>query len=323
MAESLNGQKVSTTYQTILHTSEQIGSEIVPVYDGIGHITSLSIGPSATGILVDGSITATGSLTADSIELNGSKVNKVSFATTDSSDSNPDLVAQHYVSVGRLRVVGDMFIEDYLDSNKEVLFGSNGVKISLDEDRNKLSIYHSQSDTAPFILDINTGEITIKSLNIQSSSQSCPVGMIADFPSLTIPVGWVECDGSKYTMAALSSLGTLLSSTYGGYWDGTGELSAFNVPDYRGVYRRTIDHATVGGGAATGRDPQSGRLIGSYQTDDFKSHIHNISVATTNITALPPGSTPALVGTGTTTLSATGGSETRVKNIAVVTCIKS
>ncbi|HEY6032061.1 MAG TPA: hypothetical protein VIU44_15930, partial [Gaiellaceae bacterium] len=88
--------------------------------------------------------------------------------------------------------------------------------------------------------------------------------------------------------------------------------TTFSIPDMRGYFARSWDD---------GAGVDSGRAIGTSQTDDLKSHTHTI----------PTGTTPDTGGTATTgkydvafnlTTGATGGTETRPKNVALLACIK-
>jgi hypothetical protein len=92
--------------------------------------------------------------------------------------------------------------------------------------------------------------------------------------------------------------------------------TTFNLPDARGEFVRMWDH---------GRGVDTGRAQGSSQADDLKSHNHIIWPVFTN----PFGSGGSGVNnaSGNTTLTnpttqATGGTETRPRNVARMLCIK-
>lgn len=141
-----------------------------------------------------------------------------------------------------------------------------------------------------------------------------PVGTILTWPAGTLPEGYVECNGQYLSKTTYAALYSILGTTYGS------TASDFRVPDYRGLFLRGWAHGY------TAYDPDSSRGIGSYQADDFKSHVHGYTGVQGN--ARPDGS-----GDSTTTgsslsyprqseLDYEGGNETRPKNKAVMYIIK-
>lgn len=139
------------------------------------------------------------------------------------------------------------------------------------------------------------------------------VGSVLAFAGSSAPEGFLLCDGSAVSRTTYASLFAVVGSTWGS-GDGT---TTFNVPDFRGVFLRGLNTS------GSGYDPS--RALGSYQSDDFKSHYHTVS------------SLKTAVGTynGFQNLSVTnqyeltsvdtdsnGGSETRPKNKAVNYIIK-
>jgi len=129
---------------------------------------------------------------------------------------------------------------------------------------------------------------------------SMPIGFVGTFVTLTsIPSNYLIADGSSFVEATYPLLFTALD-------DST------TLPDYRGEFLR---------GADQGRGVDSGRVIGSTQSDIFKSHTHTTSIF--------QGSAGSFSGDGSSTntntnaqTAATGGTETRPRNVAVVYAIK-
>lgn len=113
------------------------------------------------------------------------------------------------------------------------------------------------------------------------------------------------------TSGAQSGTHTYMQSLWG-LGDGT---STFNLPDLRGEFIR---------GWADGRAVDTGRSLGSAQADEFKSHTHTYTLAYNAGTIVPTGSpNAAAVGfTPNTATGATGGTETRPRNVALLACIK-
>jgi microcystin-dependent protein len=115
------------------------------------------------------------------------------------------------------------------------------------------------------------------------------------WPSATVPSGWLECNGQS--TSGYTALASVVGAT---------------VPDLRGEFIRGWDH---------GKGTDSGRTLLSSQADELKSHTHSI----TTRTSLAPQSgsdTPCWARDSAGTTGATGGSETRPRNIALMYIIK-
>jgi microcystin-dependent protein len=172
-----------------------------------------------------------------------------------------------------------------------------------------------------------------------------PAGAAGDGGASTIPSGWLLCDGSAVSRTTYATLFAAIGINFGG---GDG-INTFNLPDLRGRFVRGADHGA-------GRDPDAasrvasnsmgptGDVVGSLQADALASHAHAItdpghshSAPTTNgatgtgtvevPTAAAPGydyigAAPTTVNPTNITVNASGGSETRPKNVAVNYLIK-
>lgn len=124
-----------------------------------------------------------------------------------------------------------------------------------------------------------------------------PIGSIQAFMGTTIPDGWMLCDGSTFDGTTYPELQNTLGST--------------TLPDLRGVFLRGLDD---------GRGFDTGRVLGSYQADELKSHNHSyLDVSTNNEGHIAGGpSVSARNSTDVTRITnSTGGIETRPKNVAV------
>ena len=170
-----------------------------------------------------------------------------------------------------------------------------------------------------------------------------PVGIVNWFATSSAPGGWLECDGSGVS-DVYPDLRNLLLDAGSPY--GTDESTNPRLPDLRGVTVRGWDNE---------RGVDSNRIFGSYQADGFKSHTHNSGTLTTSSAgahthSVPLESTdefgydnqarfsrsrsslatfPVTTGSaGNHTHSITGntggqgGNETRMKNVALLPCIK-
>src|SRR6478609_3643385 len=127
---------------------------------------------------------------------------------------------------------------------------------------------------------------------------TAPIGSIVAYPFTAAPAGWQLCDGS---VGATPELAALCGTSFG---------AAGSVPDLRGMFIRGFD---------AGRGVDAGRVFGTDQQDEFKSHTHSIAAA--NSTYATAAGAVWVNGSGKVT-GASGGSETRPKNVALCYIIK-
>jgi microcystin-dependent protein len=140
------------------------------------------------------------------------------------------------------------------------------------------------------------------------SITTTPAGAIDFFAMSSAPAGYIKANGAAVSRTTYSALFTAISTTFGA-GDGT---TTFNVPDLRGQFLRSwADGSTT---------YDSGRTLGSTQADDFKSHAHNFTVYSGTGQTGPFFQGNTVYGPRTT--DATGGTETRPRNIALLACIK-
>ena len=138
-----------------------------------------------------------------------------------------------------------------------------------------------------------------------------PAGCIVIFPTIFAPTGYLAADGSAVSRTTYATLFAVIGTDFGA---GNG-TTTFNLPDLRGEFVRGWDNA---------RGLDFGRVFGTTQTDDFKSHTHDMGseAGGSGNWATPVDSS----GTDETQLGnptqPTGGTETRPHNIALLYCIK-
>lgn len=120
---------------------------------------------------------------------------------------------------------------------------------------------------------------------------------------------WIFCDGRAISRTEYKELFKAIGTRYGAGDNST----TFNIPDRRGLFPRTHD-------AGRGMDPEK-RELGSYQADEFKAHTHTYQY-TYHSGYLDSGSYYMTPSMATGNSGATGGDETRAKNISVYTCIR-
>lgn len=140
-----------------------------------------------------------------------------------------------------------------------------------------------------------------------------PAGMINYFAGPTLPVGYLECNGAAVLRTTYAHLFAAIGTIYGA-GDGS---TTFNLPELRGEFVRGLDN---------GRGVDTGRSLGSAQTDELKSHSHKAPTwdgSNSGTYEVPSGGYAGYdYGAQSAPTSAIGGSETRSRNIALLACIK-
>lgn len=138
-----------------------------------------------------------------------------------------------------------------------------------------------------------------------------PIGTIIMHGANTAPDGYIECDGSAISRTTYARLFQVIGTTFGA---GNG-TTTFNLPDMRGYFAR---------GWANTSSVDSGRAFGSTQQDELKSHQHimkkinrQTGTSATGFFAMDDNGTD-----GSENTEATGGTETRPKNVALLYVIK-
>jgi len=126
------------------------------------------------------------------------------------------------------------------------------------------------------------------------------------------PTGWLECNGAAVSRTTYASLFTAISTTWG-VGDGS---TTFNLPDMRGEFPRGYDN---------GRGVDSGRALASAQADAIETF--SITAGYIDPQGRSDGSADMLVptnvgGFAAHTVTVTGASETRPRNVAVLFLIK-
>lgn len=161
---------------------------------------------------------------------------------------------------------------------------------------------------------VNQGNIDVAALvkEVSRLGSAVPVGAVMAFPTGIVPPGFLELNGSVQSTSTYPDLAAYLGTTYNKGDEGAGN---FRLPESRGEFLRGWDH---------GRGVDPGRAIGSWAPDELKSHVHQVDAP-----ANPSGFGQDKVArgnrsdsNGTPQTTATGGSETRPRSIAVMWCIK-
>lgn len=195
----------------------------------------------------------------------------------------------------------------------------------------------NDSVTTVKILD---GSVTSGKL---AAGAALPAGAVMPFAMATAPTGWFSCDGTLLSRTTYALLFAAIGTTYG-VGDGS---TTFAIPDLRGYFVR---------GSGTNSDTVASGAFGAKQVTDNLSHNHSVTVNaggdhnhafqngsgagsglfTTiggqgqyTVDTNPNGdahSTQALANSGAHSHSASsgasGGTESRPYNIALLYCIK-
>ena len=135
-----------------------------------------------------------------------------------------------------------------------------------------------------------------------------PAGSVFYFAAASAPTGYLKCDGSAVSRTTYAALFAVAGTTFG---SGDGSTT-FNLPDLRGEFIRGLDD---------GRGVDAGRTLGSAQADSFASHTHTVTYGASEgdvTSTVTNGNTFS----GSVTTGATGGTETRPRNVALLACIK-
>ena len=159
----------------------------------------------------------------------------------------------------------------------------------------------------------STAEAARTNLSVPSTAEvaaavsaAMPSGAVLPFAMSSAPTGWLKCNGQTVSRTTYASLFAAIGTTFGA-GDGS---TTFALPDLRGEFVRGWDD---------GRGVDSGRSFGSYQADMFKSHTHTAARGNTPGSDYDDGTGYSV---GESTTGATGGSETRPRNVALLYCIK-
>ncbi len=157
-----------------------------------------------------------------------------------------------------------------------------------------------------------------------------PVGTIIETSLASPPAGTVAANGallSRTSFAALfnaANASGLVSeaawsaNSWGRYSVGDGSTT-FRVPDLRGEFRRGLD---------SGRGIDAGRGIGTSQAGAIESHTHplyfysSLAGKTMDFSGPDLGGFSSSAGGESGSTGATGGAETRPRNVATLVCIK-
>lgn len=160
--------------------------------------------------------------------------------------------------------------------------------------------------------------------------QTIPVGAVAHFAANSVPTGWVKANGAALSRTTYAALFAAIGTTYGA-GDGS---TTFNIPDLRGEFLRGWDNARgVDSGRVFGSAQGSANLSHTHSTDSQGAHTHSVPIAWSSSNYKHPSNqtesgnvhaagTSGSAGAHTHTALASGDTEARPRNIAMLACIK-
>lgn len=126
---------------------------------------------------------------------------------------------------------------------------------------------------------------------VKDSRDTTQVGTIIAYGGANPPKGYLPCDGVSYSRTAYEDLFESIGTTWGSSQSGampalppaspsTADTTRFNVPNLSGRFLRGINPGNSGAdedaGARFALYADGGRLVGSYQLDSVKRHMHTI-----------------------------------------------
>lgn len=262
------------------------------------------------------------SLSKDTLKI--SKANYVVLPKDNDADSINEIQSLS-VSQNRLSISKSNQVNIDADTSNEIqslsivndslqLSKANKIAFPKDNDRDSLN-------------ELQTLSIVNDSIKISKANSvylpSMPTGSIIAYGGRIIPNGWLLCDGSSVSRITYNRLFTTIDSVWG---NGNG-ISTFHLPDLRGQFLRGVSGSSSNDPDANSRTAKNsngnlGNNIGSFQTDELKSHTHSFS--TTSQSGFPNVNLPngSYGYPGNAVTNYTGGNETRPVNAYVYYIIK-
>jgi microcystin-dependent protein len=199
---------------------------------------------------------------------------------------------------------------------------------------------------APTVV-VADGEVTMAKLAAAVQQLLVPAGAVQAFAMNSAPAGWLAANGNEYAKTGdYAALFAAICTTYG-ETNGSGGAgtSHFRVPDLRGYFVRGSgingDLTESGAFGAKQADALISHTHSGTTGNDSPDHTHTSTFATASSSAGGPAFVQGVVGTVAATtktssgasarhthsftsssMSPTGATETRPKNIAMLYCIK-
>lgn len=306
---SKNSDKLKNETGNYVSASTSTSANTIVQRDGSSGISASSVSASTISTTSTGSLVGNWQVSSDFVPATTGNINLGSSSkrwnvvysqTHDSTTVNASSVKFNSLTDGNLASINRFDNDSTLSANSD-------------------SRLATQKAIKKYIDDAVAAEVQARLAGDQflqnqiNNYQTLPAGTIMYTPTSVVPAGFLPLNGQAISKNTYSALYAIIGGFYGE------TLTTFNLPDLRGEFIRVWDN---------GRGVDPGRTVGSSQTDMFKSHTHRLldnNNATFNgdrpnafdSAAAINQSSPSYVDT-----QATGGTETRPRNIALQAIIK-
>lgn len=161
---------------------------------------------------------------------------------------------QNFINIVEAAGVGSLPPDNSLTTVK---FNSSAFSTSSTLVENSDTVIASQKAIKTYADAIQT----IITSHIANRELHPPAGCMFPYGANSAPSGYLECDGSAISRVTYSDLFSAIGTTFG-VGDGA---TTFNIPDLRGYHVRGWDN---------GAGVDTARVFGSAQTDQNKAHTH-------------------------------------------------
>jgi microcystin-dependent protein len=158
-------------------------------------------------------------------------------------------------------------------------------KVITDAERTKLNADADASVTNEIqTLSVSSNQLSISSGNSITLPDGVPAGTIIAYGGVTVPAGWLLCDGKALNPANYPNLVAAISQNWGNGTNDTDPLTTFNLPDLRGQFLRGVDGTAnadpdKASRTALNTGGNTGNAVGSYEPEGLKTHNHTANSA--------------------------------------------
>lgn len=219
---------------------------------------------SSSGLASFATLSVTGSASiGGTLDMNSLGIVNLATPTSPNDAANKtyvdNLVTTEYLPLSGGTITGNLTITGTTTANN---LNSSGVAALTTLTVSGASVMSNQlnmSNKKIINVDVPTAGGDAANKTYVDTHSTLPVGSVIMWPSVTIPPGFLECNGQAISQSTYSALFAVIGLNYSFVG-----FPNFNVPDFRGVFPRGWDHGR-------GVDPSRG--IGSQQGDALQNII--------------------------------------------------